>query len=225
MMKTNQEYKNQALAALKGNWAPAVVAAVVLLICMYAILAPSWIANMCSIGALGISLSPSAFQIMTWIGLPLNIFLLYPLVLGYTSAHDTFLKNADSRITANSFGIMFTGYLRNVWAVFLIFFFCFLWSLLLIIPGIIKSFAYAMTPYILKDYPELSANQAINLSVKIMKGHKFDFFWLNLSFIGWMILGLFTMTIGYVWLMPYMYTSFAAFYQDVKKDYIERTNI
>ena len=76
-----------------------------------------------------------------------------------------------------------------------------------------------MTPFILVDNPELSANEAINLSKKMMKGHKFDLFWLELSFIGWILLGLLTLGIGYFWLMPYMYTSIAGFYQDVKADY------
>jgi uncharacterized membrane protein len=84
--------------------------------------------------------------------------------------------------------------------------------------------AYSLTPYILKDYPELSANQAINLSMKMMKGHKFDLFWLFLSFIGWSILCIFTLGIGYLWLMPYMMTTMAAFYQEVKAEYINNNN-
>ena len=55
----------------------------------------------------------------------------------------------------------------------------------------------------------------------MMKGHKFDLFWLNFSFIGWIILSALTMGIAYVWLMPYMQTANAAFYQDLKKEYAE----
>ena len=102
--------------------------------------------------------------------------------------------------------------------------FVFLWTLLLIIPGIIKGFAYSLVPYILVDKPELSANEAINLSIKMMKGHKFDFFWLCLSFIGWILLAILTFGIGLFWLMPYMYTAYAAFYQDVKAEYEAKTN-
>ena len=94
-----------------------------------------------------------------------------------------------------------------------------LWSLLLIIPGFIKLYAYALTPYILIDNPEISANQAINLSQKMMKGHKFDLFFLHFSFIGWFFLSIFTFGIGLLWLLPYMMTAQAAFYQDVKKEY------
>ena len=55
----------------------------------------------------------------------------------------------------------------------------------------------------------------------MMKGHKFDLFFLMLSFIGWIILGAFTLGIAYMWLAPYMSATLAAFYQDVKKEYIK----
>ena len=102
--------------------------------------------------------------------------------------------------------------------------FVFLWTLLLVIPGIIKAFAYALVPYILADKPELSANEAINLSMKMMKGHKFDLFYLQLSFIGWAFVSVFTLGIGLLWLMPYMMTAQAAFYQDVRKEYLANNN-
>jgi len=76
-----------------------------------------------------------------------------------------------------------------------------------------------MTPYILDENPDLGPSEAIHRSRLMMKGHKFDLFWLWLSFIGWGILNLFTFGIGSFWLMPYMYTSTAAFYQEVKADY------
>ena len=108
---------------------------------------------------------------------------------------------------------------RNVWGMFVVGLYATLWSFLLIVPGIIKFYAYAMTPYILIDNPELPANQAIYLSKKMMKGHKFDLFYLHLSFIGWFFLSIFTLGIGLLWVVPYMMTAQAAFYQDVKKEY------
>ena len=102
---------------------------------------------------------------------------------------------------------------------FLMMLYVMLWSILLIVPGFIMGLAYSMTPYILKDCPELSAHQAIKLSRKMMKGHKWEYFWLQLSFIGWIILGFLTLGIGYLWLMPYMLTTNAAFYQKIKKQY------
>ena len=73
-----------------------------------------------------------------------------------------------------------------------------------------------MTPYVLIDHPELSANEAIHESSRLMEGHKFDLFWLYLSFIGWAILAVLTLGIGFFWLEPYMQASVAAFYNDIK---------
>ena len=80
-----------------------------------------------------------------------------------------------------------------------------------------------MTPFILVDNPELSANQAIDLSRAMMKGRKFDLFWLVLSFMGWILLGILTFGVGLLWVIPYMYTSMASFYEDVKADYEQKT--
>ena len=97
-----------------------------------------------------------------------------------------------------------------------------LWTFLFIIPGIIKAFAYALTPYLLVDCPDLSALQCIKLSNEMMKGHKFDLFYLYLSFIGWILLAILTLGIGMLWLIPYMQTSTASFYLDVKAQYQQK---
>ena len=218
-MKNNQGYKNQALAALSGRWAQAVVCTVVMFLIICALVGPSYIADMSALGMMPMSLS--LVEVLTLVGIPVSIFLVYPLMLGYAIAFNKLVVEGDDALTGNMFKIMFSGYIRNVWGLFLMSIFIILWSMLLIIPGLIKAFSYAMTPYILKDYPELSANQAINLSRKMMKGHKFDLFWLNFSFIGWIILCALTLGVAYVWLMPYMQTANAAFYQDLKKEYVE----
>lgn len=227
-MKTNQEYKNAALAALKGNWAPALVCSIVASFLTCVLIAPGYCANMAVFGQPGFAwVTEDLVTTFNWTGLLLNLLLLYPIVmLGYQVAHNDLLVTGDVRLTGNTFRHAFTGYLKNVWAMFLMYFFISCWSLLLIVPGIIKAFAYAMTPFIIKDYPELSANQAIGLSIKMMKGRKFDLFWLILSFLGWMILGVLSLGIGLFWFMPYFQTSLASFYQDVKNDYINNnTNL
>ena len=91
----------------------------------------------------------------------------------------------------------------------------FLWSLLLVIPGIVKSLSYAMTPFIMADNPNLTASEAINLSKKMMDGHKLDLFWLGLSFIGWSLLSLLTLNLGSIALNPYMNAAYAAFYRSL----------
>ena len=90
-----------------------------------------------------------------------------------------------------------------------------LWSLLFVIPGIIKSYAYAMTPFIMAENPEMSANDAITASRELMDGHKGDLFILDLSFIGWGILAAVTCNIGHLALNPYRNAAYAAFYKDL----------
>ena len=92
-----------------------------------------------------------------------------------------------------------------------------LWSLLFIIPGIVKGLSYAMTPFILEEHPEMTASQAIKASMQLMDGHKMDLFILGLSFIGWSLLACLTMGIGFLFLNPYMNAAYAAFYRDISR--------
>lgn len=94
--------------------------------------------------------------------------------------------------------------------------FVFLWSLLLIIPGIIKAFSYSMTPYIIAENPEIDAMAAIDKSREMMHGNKARLFFLYLSFIGWFILSAFTFGIGLFFLIPYVQTTVANFYVDLR---------
>ena len=92
-----------------------------------------------------------------------------------------------------------------------------LWALLFVIPGIVKSLSYAMTPFILEEHPEMTASEAIKASMKLMDGHKMDLFILGLTFIGWQILACLTMGIGFLFLNPYMNAAYAAFYRDISR--------
>lgn len=89
-----------------------------------------------------------------------------------------------------------------------------LWSILLVIPGIIKSLGYSMTPFLMVENPNLTAKEAIKLSQEKMMGHKWELFCMSLSFIGWSILATLTGGIGYIFLNPYMNAAYAAFYRD-----------
>ena len=90
-----------------------------------------------------------------------------------------------------------------------------LWTLLLIVPGIVKSYSYAMTPYILQDDPDCKYDDAICRSMSMMQGHKMDLFLLDLSFLGWAILCLLTLGIGFLFLSPYWQTTRAKFYEEL----------
>lgn len=92
--------------------------------------------------------------------------------------------------------------------------FIWLWSLLFIVPGIIASYRYRLAPYLMAENPGLGIREAVNMSKELMAGHKWRLFCLELSFIGWSILCLFTCGIGNLWLNPYTYAATAAFYID-----------
>ena len=95
----------------------------------------------------------------------------------------------------------------------------FLWALLLIIPGIIKKYSYSLVPYILIDNKNLKAKDILKLSEDMMKGHKKDLFILNLSFIGWHILSIYTLFILELWIIPYQKTANTKFLNDIKTNY------
>ena len=103
--------------------------------------------------------------------------------------------------------------------------FTFLWSLLFVIPGIIKAIAYSLVPMLLGDdkYKDLSYTDYITKSREMMNGHKMDFFILGLSFIGWHILGVLTLGILELWIIPYQQIATTKFLYDVKTEY-EKTN-
>lgn len=114
---------------------------------------------------------------------------------------------------------LFHGF-RNFGSSFALYLLCsifiLLWSLLLIIPGIIKTFSYSMSYFILADNPDISANQARKYSMELMQGNKWRLFCLNFSFIGWILLSLLTFGILLFWVIPYMVTAEAEFYRDLK---------
>lgn len=93
----------------------------------------------------------------------------------------------------------------------------FLWSLLFIIPGIVKGYAYMMVPYLLHDNPNLTPKQAREISERMTMGYKADLFWLGLSFIGWHLLAALTCGIlNVLYVTPWVQLSYAAAYEDLK---------
>ena len=104
---------------------------------------------------------------------------------------------------------------------FLVGLFTFLWSLLLIVPGIIKACAYSQAMYILAENPGISPMEAIKRSKEMMQGHKMEYFLLVLSFFGWALLAPFTLGILYIWLLPYMQATMANYYRSLKGEVIE----
>lgn len=91
--------------------------------------------------------------------------------------------------------------------------FIFLWSLLLFIPGIVKAYAYSMVYYVKADHPEYSWRECLDESQRLMTGHKWEKFVLDLSFIGWGIVGSLCLGVGTLWVMTYMAATEAQYYE------------
>ena len=208
-MKRIREYKRAARASLRGNWAPAVLASLALLFLAVLLSVPTELFLYANLG-------PALFFGLQAGSLLISTFLAVPLGLGYAVACLMLYETNDDRLSENMFKTAFSRYWHKVGGMFLMSLKVWLWSLLLVIPGIIMAHAYAMTPYILEEHPEIGAWEASRVSQKMMRGHKFRLFRLYLSFIGWALLCVPTLGVGFLWLVPYMQMSQAAFYSDLK---------
>jgi hypothetical protein len=149
-----------------------------------------------------------------------RIFLGYPLEVGGRSYFIKLAQNHDHR---KCFGDTFNkhNYLGIVRTMLRTGIQLFLWSLLLIIPGIIKAYAYRMIPYILADNPNIGAKKAIGLSNQMTNGHKFKIFVLDLSFIGWYLLGMLALILGILFVLPYQNATEAELYLVLRKNALD----
>lgn len=205
-MDSITNYKNRALSALENKWGNFVAITFVY----------GFIIGITQV----LSGDKDSPAILHLIGIVLFILAL-PLTWGYQTLFLGAVRGGDA--TAKD---MFEGYNKELFSrvlttTLLYYVYVFLWSLLLLIPGCIKSYSYAMTPYILKDNPEMKNNAAIEESMRMMDGHKLELFMLDLSFIGWAILSILTCCIGFLWLAPYMNMARVNFYEDLKKASVE----
>lgn len=140
----------------------------------------------------------------------ISVFLSMPVAVGQNLFYMR-ARSADARV-GDLFGQFSRGrYLATVKAMFLMRLKIFLWSLLLVVPGIIKTYEYALVPYILAENPNIPTERAFEISRRTMDGEKMNFFVLECSFIGWFILGGITI-IGNLFVMPYYNATMCEFY-------------
>lgn len=161
------------------------------------------------------------FAVVLIFAFAIRIFIGYPLEVG---GRRYFIKTdmeMDNRLcftfafqSKNYFKIVLSMLLRNVQI--------FLWTLLFIIPGIIKSYEYYFVPYILAENPQIGPKQAISLSRKMTYGNKFEIFILELSFIGWYLLGVLACCVGVLFVRPYIDMTMAELYVDLRKNAMEK---
>ena len=190
----NTELMLEARRSLKGKWGLAIVACIV-----------SWIFSFLS-------------QI-PYLGLLVGIILGPQIWIGISSFHLSISRNQNSKLEqlfrtfkdGNKIGTAIGAYL-------LVFLFVFLGFLCLIIPGIILSFAFVLTPYIIVDNDKIGPYDAIMKSYNTMNGYKWKYFCMMCRFSGWGLLSLISLGIGFLWLVPYIGVSTANFYNDIMKN-------
>jgi uncharacterized membrane protein len=194
------EFRAQARQALEGQWDKAAIIGLI-----YFLFVGSY-SMMPQIGGY-------------WAGGSWVYYIFIVSILAY-GIKNAFLKlKRDNSLEIGDLFCGFKEYPRILGVMTLRFLYTFLWTLLLIVPGIIKAYSYAMTPYIVKDNPNIGANEAIKQSMKMMKDHKMDLFALDLTFIGWGILSLLTAGLGFILLEPYFAATRAAYYEALKQDF------
>ena len=220
-MQLNSELRAQARERLEGKWGTFVLMTFLMLVIQTILQIPGYIGSLLEILSPENVLASLSFSNIS------NILSLLALPLSWGLTVSLLRNHREESVDLENLFDGFRGgrYTRVFCALFLVNLFTFLWTLLLIIPGIMKAFSYALTPYIIMDEPELTARQAITRSCEIMEGRRWKLFCLSLSFIGWGILCLLTFGIGFLWLVPYMNASIAAFYEDARAEYEAENSI
>ena len=162
--------------------------------------------------------------------IPSFILGLITLGINFTFLDWLRSKDADFSSLKGAFSVFSKRYFLGAFLIrILASLFTFLWALLFIIPGIIKGYAYSQASYIFKDLTDndpqadVSFLDCITKSRELMNGHKFRFFVLQLSFLGWDILAGLSLGSGYFWLTPYKNATYMAFYKDLAGDQFLQT--
>lgn len=218
---TRAELKSAAKASLKGHYGLAIGASVATVAIPAAI---SFTFSSWSTGSLMSTQDFGKFFGTLMMSSLLSMAIILVFMAAVVGGHLTiYLKLARAETAA--FSDLFccaNRFPKFLWAQILIGIFTYLWSLLFIIPGIIAQYRYSQALYLLTEHPHMSAPEAIDLSKQMMNGHKMEYFVLQLSFVGWMLLGGFTLGLLYLWLVPYMTATMTQYYNYVFADYKAR---
>ncbi|MEG2570148.1 MAG: DUF975 family protein [Clostridia bacterium] len=149
------------------------------------------------------------------------MFVYMPVMYGGVCATTLRVSRGEKISCSLPFTSTMHNYPRKLGGIYWMHLFTFLWSLLLIIPGIVKSYAYSFTPYILAEFPNVKARDALKLSMKMTNGAKGDLFLFDLSFIGWAMLTVITFGIVGIYVAPYYAVAHASLYDSIKNNAIE----
>jgi len=242
-MKPISQIKGEAWVMLSGNWGPAIGVVLLAGVIMWgAGMVLSMVTQMFSfifmvpIGVIasGSVEAMSVFMVLFWV-----LFIMV-ISLGLSMASKAFegvLERGKAsyflQLSRGSqrpeFSVMFDGFsdfLRSALTGLLYGLYVWLWSLLLIVPGIVFSIAYSQAYFILRDHPGINAGEALRRSREMMRGAKAKYFWMWLSFMGWWLLILISFGIASIWAAPYWLAARTKFYADlVANQYSETAHI
>jgi len=213
-MKKYSEYRALARETLKGRWNEMALLALVISAIGIFFSTPTLIGALAEIRWLTIGGYGCNYVLAFLIAVPLT-FAFYNLCLTYARREE---------LEGSYLAALFKEFSKNWGKYVLCFLLMFVIIFLITIPtlmigAIILGLAYGMVPYIIHDNPEIGVRDALKRSRLMMRGHKWQLFVLQLTFIGWALLCLLTFGIGFLWLTPYQYTAIAHFYDDVKAEY------
>lgn len=188
-MKTNSQIRQETTTLMRGNWSTMAVIAVVF----------------------------GVFYLFTANSFPLVLFVYCPLSLGLAMTMLHFVRGAKSVGVGNLFSAFNAKYYwKSMGLGVLVWIYTFLWSLLFVILGLIKSYSYFLAPYILADNPDITAEEAICRSMRMMDGRKMQLFLMTLGYALLVMLSTFLFCIPLLWVVPYYNAVFAKFYEEVK---------
>ncbi len=189
----NRDLTRRAREAMRGNWGLGI-----------------------GVMLLHLIMTQAVSNLVPVIGPFVVLFITAPLAVGIALVYLNIVRDNGPEV-----GQLFGGF-SSFWNALGVYFlstiFILLWTLLLIIPGIIASLAYSQVYFLLADHPDLSPMDAIESSKTLMKGYKWQYFCLGLRFVGWTFLALiFTLGIGLLWVIPYMQAAYSEFYLELRK--------
>ena len=188
-MKTNVEIRRETMALMSGKWSAMVP----------------------------VSLVFGLIYILTSKSFPLVLLVYCPLILGLAMMMLRFVRSNNGVVVRDLFSAFGSPlYIKSMRLGVQMFAYTFLWSLLFIVPGIVKYYSFLLAPYILADNPEITAEEAINRSEELMDGHKRQLFLMSLGYIGLTLLSSILCFITLLWLAPYYNAVYAKFYEEVK---------
>lgn len=195
---TNSEIRQSARKALQGNWGNAIILTLILLVVNAAV-------------------ASIAYSMGEMLYLAAMILILPPIYCALSFTYLRFIRAEKGLEPAELFCTFRKEYYwKCVGACLLRYIYVVLWTLLLIVPGIIKSLAYSLVPYIITENPNIDSSEALKISEQMMQGNKTRLFFLLLGFWALSLLTPITLGLLMLWLHPYYEATMAKFYEEVK---------